>query len=254
MLKQIQEMTPKLGRHNAYTKENSLFNRPEQNPNIYGVLDTNQLFLEFIAFKEPKDDIKKGIHQKYYQVLVVSITHRTTSLTFDIGGQNQNLPFGTNDIKIRGYAWTKEQFEMYLRKKEDVEFDILEALYDSMKEVREQIETYLKEEIDVKYAEELKRKYPDYYPEKTVTAFKSFKDNMFALSSFLGPFKFVLLGFKAGFSPILNIFTFNPKEKKDKDIDEFKETKNYKEVKDELQKHTFSVYDIYKRANKLTVW
>ncbi|MFA6089251.1 MAG: hypothetical protein WC755_05275 [Candidatus Woesearchaeota archaeon] len=249
ILKSINSMSPKLGRNNSYK------NHPEDNPYLFSILDTTQLELEFAAYKKPRGDgDDPSLTGSFYEVILVTLAHKSASLTFDVGGQNQNMPFGSNDILIRGYAWTQEQFDAYKRKKETDEFDILESLYDSMTDVREQLEKYIKEGIDTDYAEALLNRYPQNYSDATVKKFKSAYDRVFDMKGLLGPFSHLFDGLKSGFSPILNIFSFSLKSNEKEVAQEWYTCKERSDVESSLNRSVFVVYEIFKKANKYTTW
>jgi len=236
MLNQIKRMGGKHGRHSKYKDS------PEKDPNWYTVLDSTLLNVEFCAYH-------KG--DKYARAMVVSLSHKSNSLTFNIGGQNQNVPFGSNDIKIKGYVWTHAQLEAYIQKRENNEFDILESMFDSMKDVREQVEKYLKQYIDTSYAEKIKKKHP-------VNEYKKIMKNSrrgFDVGDIFYPFKSLGDGVKSVVTPFTKLLTFYDFDKRESEVEEeFKHSREKSGFEGQIEGHVFLAYDIFKKAHKCLSW
>lgn len=242
MLHTIRDMLPKLGRNSPYR------NHPERNPYLYESLDTTQMMIDLVAVKESEEDIIKA-KKKYYQVAIITLTHRTSMLTFKIGGQNQNIPFGANDIRMDGYIWTKEQIDFYLEKKAQEEFDILEALFDSLDDVKDQIETYLKEGIDTDYAKTLKRR----YGEDDFRKIKGSSRDAMSVASLVSPFGHLFGGLRAGFMPFLLLLQPLGFSKKDDSAREWAESIQ-KDSAGKIKGLIFTIYDVFKKAHRCTTW
>ena len=240
MLHSIRDMMPKMSGNSAYK------NHPERNPYLYESLDTTQMTVDLIAIKEAFP----SKNTKYYQVAVISIDHHASMLTFKIGGQNQIIPFNSNDIRMKGYVWTKEQIDFYLQKESEKEFDILESLFDSLKEVRTQVETYLKEGIDTEYGDRLKRLYcEDNYKKVKMGS----KDSL-SLGSLFSPFGHLYGGLKAGFLPFALLLEPFGVGKKDNSAGEWKESMQKDNAKGSITGMMFTVYDVFKKAHRCTTW
>lgn len=242
MLKTIKYMTNRHGRSDAYK------DRPDLDPNLLLGLDTTKMELQFIARFEAQGN--------YIPVIRITMNHQTSSLTFNIGGQNQNIPFGANDMKMDGFVWTKEQWELYQFKKEFDEFEILESLLGSMKDVRREIEKYLKEGIDTSYHDHLKERYPESYTSSTIDKLaKNKAKNKGFGGDIFQPFTELGKGLGAGLKPFGSLFTFKPGFFSSKDAqEEWDDTKHKQKALAIAKKKTWKVYDIFKKAHKCVTW
>jgi hypothetical protein len=200
------------------------------------------------SFTEIEIVLKKKAVGDYYAVVVMSILFRTAPhMEFHQDGYQHKGPVhvGRSEIVMRGYTWTKEDFDNYVRMREAETFDMLGDIDQSLKAaveaLGEDLRKYLKDKgekfpEDVKKAEDEKRKVED---SLRISKLKGAAEPFTALFS--------------GFAEIFRAFVPKAEKKKDAKSEWAKDKDRDKSV-GVVRTAMWPAYKNFKKAHKMITW
>lgn len=205
---------------------------------LIGAFEGSVTEIEVICYKK-----NKLVHP----VVVISIDFRTRPhMEFHQEGYQHKGPVhvGRAEFTLRGYLWTDEELNNYIRMREQESFDILGDIDESLKEaidsLGEDMRNYLRQSGEKFPEDKIKEE------EKKKAAEKEAK-----LHGAAEPFTALFGGFKELFTAL------NPVQisKKDKSKPtEWELDKATKAASGPLERAIWNTYKNFKKANKMTTW
>ncbi len=195
-------------------------------PHIINSFNTNVSEIEILA--------KKKIGKKY-ACLLINFFYRTNPLIMS-GREYSKYPIhvGTLEITFRAYSWSEKEIENYKKMRDEetlaLVYEIGENIQETLKNIGEDFEKYLKE------AEALNKK--ESKENKTEKSNDINEIDDFGIKEIFEPFQMLFDGFKE----LFQLF-FPKRESKDKSNDS-------KKPEDELNSQLWKLYNTYKKINK----
>jgi len=235
----------------------------KQNPedvHLISAFESSKIELELIAkwFQTNKETKEK---LKYHSYLKLEFTYITIpQMAYQQEYQRGAIHTGKSIIKFKTYALEEEKIAEYKKALEEQDLDLLEAVTGSMDSLKDELKAYLKEAGETIYKEDV---------EKVVKeASVSYKEAQEALEKNKGDIEkaiqYLKLPSKPSFNPFEGItkgfkemFTFKKKgEKKEKKskYKKWQEQDTLDEAKSTAKQRAYTVYDIFKKGNRLTAW
>lgn len=204
-------------------------------PDLVNAFETSQIELELVATKKRYSlKTELGMVEREYQHVVPIIQVKFKFVTIpDMAFQKDYQHRGPSHggrttIEIRGFVMNKEEFEIYKKKKEDEDLEILKSIDESVEAIGDELLKYIKEAeaaFEVKKEEEQKMKMKDIF-EPFTAIFDGFKD--------------ILSGFNIKSS----------KQKQEESRKENEEGAATGTVKNDV----FVLYDVFKKAHGMLSW
>lgn len=191
---------------------------------------------------------KKKSSDNYYGVVVLNFLYRTQpQMDYHQDGYQHKGPLhvGRVEFTMRSYAWTKKEFDNYIKMREaetlDLFGDIDKSLKDSIEAMGDELRNYLKESGE-KFPEDIKEEERRKEAEK-----KRLKEMKGAVEPFLALFG----GFKEVFGALLPKIDMKSKKGKPSDWQLSKEQKN---VLEDADNALWRCYHSYKKGHQLITW
>ncbi|NQV08323.1 hypothetical protein HQ529_00560, partial [Candidatus Woesearchaeota archaeon] len=104
---------------------------------MINAFESSMVELEFMAQKLPqklKQDLEPEINEHVYSVIVATFLYRTRpSMNYQQEYQKGPLHVGKVEISLRGYTWTQNQIDNYLKMKDDENWDLIGEIDVSIK-------------------------------------------------------------------------------------------------------------------------
>lgn len=212
-----------------------------KSPDIISAFEGSVIEIELLAKKLPsKFEVKEEPHQnkKVYTCMLINFDYRTRpQMSYQQEYQRGPLHLGRLQLTMRGYAWSEEEINRYIKmkEKEDMQLimDVDSSVKNAMEALGEELEHYLEEASKRDTREE----------EKAAPAPP--------LQSPLTPFVGVFKGFIEIFSPLIPKGASTARVKKE---DQFEIGKEKELALTNLKKSLYTLYYDYKYTHGLLTW
>lgn len=207
----------------------------QPNPNIVNVFNNLEIHLNLFGKMETKPEelnpAFEGLKlpEKYYTCVEAEIIFRTVPRAMQAAtGSQHYVHSGRTELIFRAYGLTDKEIKKMneLRDKEDLQL-IEEMTETSLKEIREDIDHFLKDEKEEEKAEEEEK------------------------PKFENPFKGVVKGFGAALKPLKYVGRVFPKFRKSP---KFIEGQIKKKALSIAEGKCYFMYDIYKKSHRMMTW
>lgn len=208
---------------------------------LIGAFESSLVEIEFLAKKFPEKlsvDLNPEVNKHVYSVVIANFNYRTRpAMSYQQEYQKGPLHVGQVDMTLRGYAWTQDKIDKYIKMREEEDWELLGEIDASIKAAMEglgqELRNYLKEA-----GEKFQEKY--YEEEK-----KSVKRPS-AADPFISIFR--------GFGEVLGSFAGTKGEKKEKKINRWIIKKEEDIAKSEVKTNIWYMYKDYKKTHGMLIW
>lgn len=220
-------------------------NKLRSNVEVVTAFESSMIEVEFLATKSDAN--------KYKPVLIVSFLYRTMPrLSFMEEGQRGPIHVGRLELNLRGYVWTDEEIDKFLRVKREENFQMISSFDNSIKESLDALGDDLQNYLDEIQKEKDEKKEDSKKREKE-------KNKKNPVLEFLGPFGNVFLGFGELFSALIPVKKNNDNSIKDifsnkKEEDKKKDEDKKKSVSKSVDVALSKTYDIFKKSHGMLSW
>lgn len=209
---------------------------------LVNAFETSLVELEFLAKKLPqklKQDLEPEINEHVYSVVVATFLYRTRpSMSYQQEYQKGPLHVGKTEMTLRGYTWTQDQIDKYVKMREEEDWELLGEIDTSIKAAMEglgdELRNYLKEA-----GETFHEKYEE-------TEMKNEMKRPSSLDPFVSVFK--------GFGEIFTSFSGTKEQKKAKKINKWVIKKERDVAKNEVRTNVWYMYKDYKKTHGMLTW
>ncbi|MDD5254194.1 MAG: hypothetical protein PHG05_03795 [Candidatus Nanoarchaeia archaeon] len=213
-------------------------------PDLVTAFDTSKIKLEIIGTLKKfnmegiYDKIEMN-HKHFIQVVRVefefsSIPH----MAFQQNYQRGAVHGGVTRVWVKAYAPKMEEYEEYIKKRENEDFEILKSIDSTLDSLGEELKNYLKEAENVFAVEKDAKE-------------KESKDKKAKENEEIGPFKALKLSFKdlgSSFGQII------PKQNKEDKRTEYEKDTEKSAAESGAIKNSFFLYDYFKKNFGLLSW
>jgi hypothetical protein len=199
------------------------------------------------SFTEIEIVCKRPAGNNYFAVVVVSLFFRSQPhMDFHQEGYQHKGPvhIGRSEFYMRGYAWTKEEYDNYIRMREEEMMDLLgdidKDLKASIDALGDELRKYLKEAGE-KFPEDIKKDAEDK---------KAAKKRLEQMKGAAEPFTALFSGFKELFGAFMPSL-----KKKDKGKpSEWQMKKEKKKAIKDMRYPLWNTYKNFKKAHRMITW
>ncbi|MDD5331648.1 MAG: hypothetical protein PHE43_02405 [Candidatus Nanoarchaeia archaeon] len=229
-----------LGKLDIGGKINSL-----KDPNLVTAFETSQIELELIATqKDFRRTTDYGLVKTEYKNVIplIRIKFKFTTIpqmNFQVGYQKGPIHGGLSMIELEGYTPKKEDYEKYIEKKENEEFEIIKSIDNTLESLGDELKNYLRE------ADNLIMK------KKDEEAAKNKKEE----EKEPGPFKALVMGFKQLKDSTKKIVpSMIPGKGNKEEKLSYLALKEEKKSAEEIGETLYNIYDVYKKSHGMLSW
>lgn len=230
-------------------------------PNLVNTFSNLEMHLNLFGKKKGGEFNGK----KVYACIDVEIVFRTVPRSYQGQYGSHYVHSGRMDLFFRSYALTEEEIKEIYELKEQEDLDLIEDMTNvSMKEIQEDIETYLKDEDDSKLEklkgkfkiEELKRRINRATTQKEKDELKRQLDEEIrfmkqqGVGMFVSSFGNIFKGFNQAIEPARHIFSLLSFKQVMPNNEKFVK----KEVLATAEGLCYVLYDIFKKAHGMVTW
>jgi len=205
---------------------------------LINAFEGSMVELEFLTKKLPqklKQDLEPQLNEHVYSVMIITLFYRTRpSMNYQQEYQKGPLHIGKVDIGLRGYAWTQDEIDRYLKIRDEENLELLEEVDESVKEAMSNLGDELRKYL-AEAGETLKKKTEETKPVKRPSS--------------LDPFTSVFKGFREIFGSFLG-----SKEEKEKRPNKWIVEKEKEVAKKEVRSNVWYLFKDYKKTHGMLTW
>ncbi|MBI4449397.1 hypothetical protein HY641_05215 [Candidatus Woesearchaeota archaeon] len=203
-------------------------------PHLVTAFESANIELEVIGTQMPKEN------SKYFICLLLNMKYRTTpTMSFQQDFQRGPIHMGYLDIMWRGYIWSQEDINRYLKMRDDENFELLSTINESIRDAMESLGDDLRE-----YLSEAKEVFPEKIELKEG---EKKEEDAISLKGLTEPFK-------GAFEIVKPVFGIKDAQTK---------KKGEQRARDETEKKnaffgtfllTYTASKLFKKANRFITW